>query len=108
MNQFLSGAQVVACAAIALFFVKYWRATHDRLFAILAFSFILLGVERSVLAFVPVSLEGRHWIFLARLLAFVLIIVGVLDKNRPRKAARRERAPRRARWRREARQGATS
>lgn len=85
MNQFLSGALVVASAAVALFFVKYWRATHDRLFAILAFAFCLLALERTVLAFVPVSLEGRHWIFLARLLAFALIIVGVLDKNRPRR-----------------------
>lgn len=97
MNQFLSGAQVLACAAIALFFVKYWRATHDRLFAILGFAFCLLAVERSVLAFVPASLEGRHWIFLARLLAFGSIIVGVLDKNRPRRrhkaARRRHRRP---------------
>ena len=94
MNQFLSGAQMVACAAVALFFLKYWRATHDRLFAILAFSFVLLGIERTVLAFVPASLEGRHWIFLARLLAFVLIIIGVLDKNRPRRKERpRERPP---------------
>lgn len=93
MNQFLSGAQVVACAAVALFFLKYWRATHDRLFAILAFAFCLLGLERTVLAFVPISLEGRHWIFLARLLAFVLIIIGVLDKNRPRKKREPRPAP---------------
>ncbi len=85
MNQFLSGGLVVACAAVALFFVKYWRATHDRLFAILGFAFLLLALERTVLAFVPISLEGRHWIYLARLLAFGLIIVGVLDKNRPRR-----------------------
>lgn len=69
--------------AFALFFFRYWERTRDRLFAILALTFTLLALERIVLAFVSHYLEGRHWIFVARLLAFVLILIGIIDKNRP-------------------------
>ena len=83
MIQVLYGAFILACATVALFFLRYWRTSRDRLFAIMALAFALLGVERAVLAFVPPWYEGRHWIFLARLVAFILIIVGIIDKNRP-------------------------
>jgi predicted membrane-bound spermidine synthase len=85
MNAFVSGAFTMASAAVALFFLRFWRRSHDRLFAILSAAFALLAVERTVLAFVRLEHEGRHWIYVARLFAFILIIVGVLDKNRPRK-----------------------
>ncbi|MFO7178438.1 MAG: DUF5985 family protein [Pseudomonadota bacterium] len=87
MNTFLLGATTLACAAVALFFFRYWRRSHDRLFAILAAAFGLLMLERIVLSSVPAQLEGRHWIYLVRLLAFVLIIAGVIDKNWPRRRA---------------------
>lgn len=91
MQPFLSGAFMLACVAIALFFVQYWKRTRDRLFAVLALAFALLALERWVLAFVPPWQEGRHWIFLARLLAFSLIIAGIIDKNRPRRHRARHR-----------------
>jgi uncharacterized membrane protein HdeD (DUF308 family) len=84
MHYFLSGALMLACVASALFFFRFWQKSADRLFAILALAFLLIAVERTVLAFVPVEHEGRHLIFLVRLLAFVLIILGVIDKNRSR------------------------
>jgi hypothetical protein len=83
MIQLLYGVFILGGAAVALFFFRYWRKSHDRLFAIMAIAFSLLTVERAVLAFVPPWYEGRHWIYLARLVAFVLIILGIIDKNRP-------------------------
>lgn len=77
----------MACAAIALFFVRYASKTHDRLFAIFAVAFAVLAFENTILAFVPPAQEGRHWVYLARLLAFGLIIAGIIDKNRPRRGA---------------------
>ncbi len=85
MYHFVSGAFSLGAAAVALFFLRFWRKSHDRLFAILSLAFALLALERTVLSFVPLEHEGRHWIYVARLVAFMLIIVGILDKNRTRK-----------------------
>jgi hypothetical protein len=85
---FLAGAFTLACIAVAGFFWSYWRKTRDRLFAIFALAFALLGLERIVLVAVPEELEGRHFLYLNRLLAFALIIAGVLDKNRPQRRLR--------------------
>ena len=93
MNEFLSGAFMLASAAAALFFFEFWRKSRDRLFAILALAFLMIAVERTVLAFVSVELEGRHLIFLARLAAFVLILIGILDKNRRRPGRARQPPP---------------
>jgi hypothetical protein len=84
MIQFLSGAFVAITVAIALFFSRFWQRTGDRLFAILALAFVLLGAERTILALLPDLREGRHFLYLIRLAAFALIIIGVLDKNRSR------------------------
>ncbi len=83
MNQFLSGAFALCAVAVGFFFVRYWRRSHERIFLLLAIAFYMLALERTVLAFVPASLDGRHWIYLARLLAFALLIVGIVDKNLP-------------------------
>lgn len=85
INPFVSGAFVLSCLAVALFYLRYWRRTHDRLFAILALAFVMLSAERLVLGFVPAQMEGRHLIFLLRLAAYATIIVGVVDKNWPRR-----------------------
>jgi hypothetical protein len=82
LSQFLSGAYMMSCIAVAMFFFRYWRTARERLFAILAIAFLLLAFERAVLAFSPPELEGRHFVFLARLTAFLVIIAGIVDKNR--------------------------
>lgn len=93
MIRLLSGVFVGMALAVCLFFVRFWRKSHERLFALLALVFGLLAIERGVLAFVPVGHESRHWIFLVRLLAFALLILGIIDKNRrqPRRVATRPR-----------------
>lgn len=89
MNDFLSGAVMMASAVAALFFFQYWRRVRDRLFAILALAFVMLAVERTALALISIDEEWRYNIFLVRLAAFVLIILGILDKNRRRRATAR-------------------
>jgi uncharacterized membrane protein HdeD (DUF308 family) len=77
---------MVASLAVALFFLEYWRNTRERLFAILAIAFGMLGFERVLLAFVDPHDEGTHWVFIPRFLAYLLIIAGIIDKNRSRRA----------------------
>lgn len=88
MNQVLSGVIIAGYAAAGLFFLRFWRETRDRLFAIFATAFWLLCIQRILLSvrYAVVSDENAAYIYLVRLLAFVLIIVGILDKNRSRDA----------------------
>jgi len=76
----LAGANMLNAWAIALFFLRFWKKTGDRLFAWFAAAFILLGIER--IAMLSLSGETRFHIYLIRLAAFLVIMFAILDKNR--------------------------
>jgi hypothetical protein len=82
-GQFLLGCIVAVCFAISLFFVRFWRKTHDRLFACFAVSFCLLGLNWLALGFIQQD-EVRTALYVIRLLAYLPILLGILDKNRVR------------------------
>ena len=83
LNTFFLGAAVMACGVAGLFFLRFWRRTRDRLFAIFAAAFWLLGLNWMLLAFTDPDAETRRVIlYTLRLLAFVLILLAILDKNR--------------------------
>jgi membrane-associated PAP2 superfamily phosphatase len=66
----------------ALFFLRFWRDSHDRLFAFFAAAFGLLMVQRTLLALLRSMNDETSWIYLIRLLAYVLILIAIYDKNR--------------------------
>jgi hypothetical protein len=76
----ISGALSMAYIIAAMFFLKFWSEARDRLFALFAAAFGLLALQRIVLPYVPV--ESVWLLYLVRLLAFVLIIIAIVDKNR--------------------------
>ncbi len=82
MNQFLWGALATVALTAAFFFLKFWRQTHDRLFAIFSAAFAVLSLNWIVLAIMRTKDETSYLVYLIRLLAFVLIIIAVVDKNR--------------------------
>lgn len=82
LNQFMSGAIMMSSLCAGIFFLKFWRKTDDRFFAMFASSFFLLAIERWLFAFMPTTIESSSWIYFIRLLAFLLILVAVIDKNR--------------------------
>ena len=82
MKPFLSGAIAMACLAIALFFLRFWRRTSDRLFLIFSAAFVLMMTERIILVTIGSSHEFAPYVYVVRLLAFLLIIVAIVDKNR--------------------------
>ena len=71
----------MACFVIGLFFLRFYHKTRDRLFAIFAAAFWLLGVNWLTLMFIQQD-EARTFLYLIRLLAFVMILYGIIDKNR--------------------------
>ena len=81
-SEFFSGAIMLGAAAVALFFLRSWKRTRDRLFLLFGLAFALLSAERWVLSVVPTAHEVRPFVYLIRLCAFILILAAIVDKNR--------------------------
>jgi hypothetical protein len=84
MNLFISGFLVAGYLVAGLFFLRFWKQSRDRLFALFAVAFWLLAAQRGALAMVEHGSPDSTWLYALRLLAFLLILAAVIDKNRPR------------------------
>ena len=73
----LLGGYLVA----ALFFLRFWRESSDRLFAFFGAAFWLLALSWLLLSVSSPTEEARPYIYAVRLVAFLLIIGGMIDKN---------------------------
>lgn len=82
LTPFISGAICMAALTIALFFFRFWRRTGDRFFLVFSAAFFFLMIERIILVSIDRSHEFAPYVYLVRLLAFVLIIAAIVDKNR--------------------------
>jgi hypothetical protein len=78
----VSGAITMGYAVAGLFFLRFWRETHDRLFLIFAGAFWVLGLQRLALVFSRDMVEDHTGFYLVRLFAFLLILGAIVDKNR--------------------------
>lgn len=82
MREVMSGALAACFFVIALHFVRFWRASRDRLFAFFAASFLLLGINALALGLSDPRGDVRVAIYGLRLAAFVVILYAIYDKNR--------------------------
>ena len=82
LYDFLSGAVAFGFILCGLFFLRFWRRTHDELFIAFAIAFALLGTVQAVLALSSIPTEERAPIYIFRLLAFVIILFAIFRKNR--------------------------
>jgi O-antigen/teichoic acid export membrane protein len=81
---FLAGATCFASAIAALFFVRFWRDTGDRLFLFFAVAFAIFAVNRLLLTAIgDAEGDGRTALYLVRAAAFAMIALAIVDKNRP-------------------------
>lgn len=83
MTGLVAGALAMGYCIAALFFLKFWRDARDRLFLLFAVAFGLLMLQRVALALVGDAPEASLPLYGLRLLAFLVIIVAIVDKNRP-------------------------
>ena len=79
---FLLGASAVLSIVVALFFAQRWRSSGDRFFAFFAVAFGLLATNWTAVALTDPATESRQWVYVFRLIAFVVIAAGIVDKNR--------------------------
>jgi uncharacterized membrane protein len=77
--QLISGVLVAGYLVAALFFLRFRRETGDRLFLVFSVAFAILAVQRMALA---LTTRNETLIYGLRLLAFLLILAAIIDKNR--------------------------
>lgn len=79
---FLLGGLTTTCGVAALFFLRFWRTSGDRLFLFFSAAFVTLAVNWAALAIIDVRGDARPYAYVVRLAAFAIIIAGIADKNR--------------------------
>lgn len=82
MINLIYGALFAGYSVAALFFLRFWVSSRDRLFAMFAAAFGILAVQRIALALTRTTVEDQSPLYLLRLFAFVIIIWAIVDKNR--------------------------
>jgi hypothetical protein len=82
VEHLMMGAIAMASAVAAIFFLRFWRDTGDRLFLMFSLAFLLLGLTRLGLALSHNYAEGHTYWYWIRLAAFLLILAAIVDKNR--------------------------
>ena len=78
----LSGALIFAYLIAAVYFVRFWRRTEDRLFLHFAVAFWLFALNQLVVALPPLRRGTNGYEYLLRVLGFLLILIAIVDKNR--------------------------
>lgn len=81
----MTGAIALASFIAALFFLRFWRAARDRFFLYFALSFAIEGAHRIYSALMFEAAEDSPLHYLVRLLAYLLILWAILEKNLPRR-----------------------
>jgi hypothetical protein len=82
MTEFLLGASAMGSAVITLVFFRYWKKTGDRLFLAFGAAFVAFTANRVGQAISDRDSERLLGIYSLRLLAFLLIVAAIVDRNR--------------------------
>ena len=81
---FLLGV-IVTCSLVAAgFFARFWFATRDPLFLAFAAAFALEGLNRMAFLFLDRPSAGDEYIYVVRIVSYLLILAAIANKNRAR------------------------
>lgn len=83
MTHLISGMMTAGYLVVGLHFLKFHRRSADRLFLLFAIAFLLLAAQRAALTGLAHLEAAAVYLYVMRLVAFVIIIVAIVDKNRP-------------------------
>jgi hypothetical protein len=84
MVDFLGGAVTMAYFIAAVYFLRFWRRTTDRLFMAFALAFLLLALNQVAVMVVGAADERAGYAYVLRVLGFLLILAAIIDKNTAR------------------------
>jgi Family of unknown function (DUF5985) len=79
--EFLSGAVTLGFVVAAVFFLRFWRRTSDRLFLAFATAFFLLALNQAAAQWLGAADERVGYAYLLRVIGFVLILAAIVAKN---------------------------
>ncbi len=82
MDDLISGMLVAGYLIAGLHFLKFRKRSGDRLFLIFAIAFWVLAVQRLALTLLADRPEATIYPYVLRVVAFLLIIWAIVDKNR--------------------------
>jgi hypothetical protein len=89
---FLHGGTMVALLGIALYFLRFWKESGDRLFVFFCAAFFVMSVSQALsLFFVTATADSTPYVYWLRLVSFLLIIVGIVEKNLPPRASAKKK-----------------
>lgn len=81
INLLLLGAIAMSELTAALFFLRFWSRTRDRLFALFSIAFLIDAIDRIILATYWQSDTDNAIYFLLRVVSYGTIVIAVVDKN---------------------------
>ena len=78
---FLAGAVTLGYLVAAIFFLRFWRNSFDRLFLAFAVAFALLALNQAIATYLESGDERTVYAYALRVLGFIIIFVAIVDKN---------------------------
>lgn len=81
MIDFLAGAVSLAYLVAGGYFLRFWRATRDRLFLSFAVAFWLLALNQVIVALLETDDERGGYAYILRVIGFGFILYAILRKN---------------------------
>ena len=82
MSAFILGMLAMGFLTAGMFFRRFYAQTRDRFFGFLSAAFAIMSANQLALLVFGEDSEHGTKLFLVRLLAFVLILAAIVDKNR--------------------------
>jgi hypothetical protein len=83
MHEFLLGYVFATSIIAGLFFLRFWRDTHELLFLAFAAAFTIEGFNRLTFLGIENPTDASPAVYAVRLVAFLLIVTAIVAKNRP-------------------------
>lgn len=81
-TSFLWGMSATAAWVAGLCFFRFWKETRERLFGFFGAAFWVLAISYVILDVLAITDEARPYAYVIRLAAFLIILTGIIDKNR--------------------------
>ena len=78
---FLAGMTTMGFIVASIFFMSFWRRTHDKLFATFGIAFFLLAINQAAIALSGSPRDEQLFAYALRIAAFGLLISAIIGKN---------------------------